>query len=848
MQSTQAHQVFGLLTRYLKSTKKALSSFDTIVWCAVFLLLIAKDSYSAPLTNGIAFYHDEYVITKALNSNNTSAMVGQLSAEDTSTSASNANQFAKHAKIVRKINRQTDLVIPNKVATSESQGVAAMTAIQSSDDICKNLISAGLAETCTPNYKLSISQVSGSQASGPDPLSSTLWGLSDSIGVAAESAWPISQGSRQVVVAVIDTGIDYTHEDLTDNIWTNPYETPGNGIDDDGNGVIDDVHGARFTATGAIGDPLDNNQHGTHVAGTIGATHNNGIGVRGVSPLVYLLPIKFLEADGSGRLSDAIAAIDYMVDLKVRLGVNIKVANCSWGGGGYSPALEAAINRASEAGIIIVTAAGNSGSDNDATPMYPANYDIPNILSVGAIDKEQNLASFSNYGAQSVDIAAPGVGITSTLPGQRYGSLSGTSMAAPHVSGGLALLFAYQNNLSVSEAINRVLETGRDSATLASPDGSIAYIKSRRVLDLKRLLNDERTPITDPSADQPQCGYSFEVSNVTDSPGLDQAADLTNPINQADEGDIKEIALPFDFPFFRTSTRSIYLSPNGVVYLVPPRGSDYQIAARAPNYSIAAFQTDLTPRNARQGARAYVGNDRVVIFWNSELYAYPGLGPVTVRLTLYRDGLIRSTISFENSSDPDRLALLALGNGLTSPASVPLGLIGLTAGSVKQSSTLDISDTQRRLASRGGSTTNLAVTMLPNCFQRPTSVPPSSSPNPLPPNDKPKPETPPTDGGSLAKLNSIRMRLTDRERKISVRLRGIGSGAVVLQGAVNGRVCKKVISADISNGLGSMSLLVPSSARRIEIFNSDTSSGLSIPQRRGRVRRMSSERLCSLIF
>ena len=852
MRANQPEQVLGSVTTCINDAIRALESLCLAVSCATALLIPAQNLSAAP-ANDIQAFPGEYVITK--RTNNATSMgfaLSQLS-DNTSTASDNSELLGKYGRVVKRINRRTDLVVANDPITKAPHGsaqVAALTNTGPDSDFCKNLISAGLAETCTPNYQLSILQTSQG-----DPLSSLLWGLGDTSGIAAESSWRISQGSRQVVVAVIDTGIDYTHEDLANNIWTNPFELPGNGLDDDENGVIDDVHGARFLSTGASGNPFDDNQHGTHVAGTIGAVHGNGLGGKGVVPFVTLLPIKFLDGNGSGRLSDAIAAIDYMIDLKTRLGVNIKIANNSWGGGGYSPALEAAIRRAYDAGIIFVAAAGNSGSDNDSSPTFPANYDLPNIISVTAIDQNQNLAPFSNYGASTVDIAAPGVSISSTLPGQRYGALSGTSMATPHVSGALALLFAIQNDLSVENAITRTLETGRDSATLASPDGSIAYAKSKRILNVSRLLRNERAPVSNPTADSPACGYTFNVSNTTEAPGVDQAADLTNPVNQADEGDIREVVLPFDFPFFLSSTRSIFISPNGLVHLSPPRGSDYQIASRAPNYSIAAFQSDLTPRNARQGARVYLSEDRAVIYWSSEMYAYPGLGPVTARLTLFRDGTIRSTVSFENSSDPEQLALLALGNGLISPSSPPQGLIGASAGSTKQSSTLDIADAQRKLASRGGSIFNLAVTMAPNCFSVPTPmpnipVPPASSPVPQPPIPHDPPSSPPpSDGGRLAKISSIRMRYTARDRNISVRLRGSGTGAVVFRGAVNGEICPQIITSNLSQGLGAFRLFsVPSSARRVEMFNEDTDDAVNIPSRRGRVRRLSQGRLCSAVF
>jgi subtilisin family serine protease len=176
--------------------------------------------------------------------------------------------------------------------------------------------------------------------------------------------------------------------------------------------------------------------------------------------------LKFMDAGGGGRLSDAIAAIDYMVSMKVNHGVNIRVSNNSWGGGGFSPALHAAIDRARAAGIAFMAAAGNSRQDTDLFPSYPSSYEVANVVSVAAIDTNQSLASFSNFGAESVDIAAPGVGIFSTLPNGRYGYLSGTSMATPHVAGALALLFAAEPSTSLEQAIERLYETGRHTASL----------------------------------------------------------------------------------------------------------------------------------------------------------------------------------------------------------------------------------------------------------------------------------------------------------------------------------------------------------------------------------------------
>ena len=298
-----------------------------------------------------------------------------------------------------------------------------------------------------------------------DPSFGTLYGLHNigqSGGTAdadidATEAWQVTTGSENVIVAVIDTGIDHTHPDLVDNIWVNPGETPGNGIDDDGNGFIDDVHGYDFVNND--GDPFDDEGHGTHVAGTIGATGNNGVGVVGVSWDVSLMGLKFLDANGSGSTADAVRAVNYATMMRNQYGHNIRVTNNSWGGGGSSTALRDAIEAGAEADILFVAAAGNSGTDNDASPHYPSSYTSAAVVAVAATDRNDALASFSCFGATSVDLAAPGVGILSTVPGGGYASYSGTSMATPHVAGAAALALAVDPTLTVAELRAAILGT-----------------------------------------------------------------------------------------------------------------------------------------------------------------------------------------------------------------------------------------------------------------------------------------------------------------------------------------------------------------------------------------------------
>ncbi|HJZ93042.1 MAG TPA: S8 family peptidase, partial [Gemmataceae bacterium] len=309
-----------------------------------------------------------------------------------------------------------------------------------------------------PDYRVSVARTAN------DPGLDNLWGFNNTGangGVAdadidAPEAWNTSTGTGDTVVAVIDTGIDYNHPDLAANIWTNPGEIPGNGIDDDGNGYRDDVHGYDFANNDA--NPMDDNGHGTHVAGTIGAVGNNGIGIAGIDWHAKLMALKFLDAAGSGYMSDAVRALNYAV------ASGAKVVNNSYGGGGYDPAMAAAINNARAHGVIVVAAAGNDGTNNDTSPLYPANYAGDNVVTVAATDRTDHLASFSNFGRATVDIAAPGVGIYSTLPNGKYGTYSGTSMATPHVTGALALVWDAHPNWSYRQVIDAVLN-GADRLT-----------------------------------------------------------------------------------------------------------------------------------------------------------------------------------------------------------------------------------------------------------------------------------------------------------------------------------------------------------------------------------------------
>lgn len=320
---------------------------------------------------------------------------------------------------------------------------------------------SGLVEFAEPDYKLHATVV----PNDPHFLSGSQWSLRNSStgrDIHAADAWDTSTSASNIIVAVIDTGIRYTHEDLAPNMWVNPNEIPGNGFDDDRNGFVDDIHGID-TITHS-GNPMDDGDHGTHVAGIIGAVGNNGKGVAGVAWKVKLMACKFLDINGDGDTSDAIAAIDYAR----KMGAH--VLNGSFGGSDYSSALYTAIQNARAAGIIFVAAAGNESSNLDQIPTYPACYTLDNIVVVGGMNRSDSLdLGYSNYGASNVDLCAPGTGIYSTwgTSDTAYSSSTGTSMATPHVTGAIALMRARFPSMTHPQIISRLLSSVDELPALA---------------------------------------------------------------------------------------------------------------------------------------------------------------------------------------------------------------------------------------------------------------------------------------------------------------------------------------------------------------------------------------------
>ncbi|MGQ0732241.1 MAG: S8 family peptidase [Acidobacteriota bacterium] len=349
-------------------------------------------------------------------------------------------------------------------------------------DAARGLQGDAAVEFAEPNW------IYEHQAQSNDPYytNGSLWGMygdattpANQYGSQAGEAWANGNvGSSGVYVVIIDEGVQTTHQDLSANIWTNPFD-PIDGVDNDGNGYIDDTNGWDFVSNNRTVYDGPQDDHATHVAGTIGAVGGNGKGVVGVNWNVTMISAKFLGS-GGGTTANAIKAVDYATDLKTRHGLNLTATNNSWGGGGFSQSLLDAINRGGNAGILFVAAAGNGGSDgigddNDASPFYPASYQCSSsngdcVIAVAAITSSGAKSGFSNFGLTRVDLGAPGSSIYSTLPGRGnksgYGAYSGTSMATPHVTGAAALYAASHPSATAAEIKAAILNSTVSTASL----------------------------------------------------------------------------------------------------------------------------------------------------------------------------------------------------------------------------------------------------------------------------------------------------------------------------------------------------------------------------------------------
>ncbi|MBA4147106.1 MAG: S8 family serine peptidase [Verrucomicrobia bacterium] len=534
---------------------------------------------------------------------------------------------------------------------------------------------SGLVDFAEPDFQL----FPASTPNDPRYADGSLWHLHNtgqSGGVAdadidAPEAWQTLNSASNIVIAIVDTGIRYTHEDLAANMWTNPGEIPGNGIDDDGNGYVDDVYG--INAANNTGNPIDTLGHGTQVAGVAGAVGNNGVGIVGVSWRVKLMACRFFSDSGDGFLSDAIQSIDYARAKGAHI-INASFVNTS-----YSSSFYTAINNCRTAGIIFVAAAGNDTINNDATPYYPASYNLDNIVAVAATTRIDSLASYSNYGATSVDLGAPGSSLYTTYHtgDSAYVINSGTSFASPLVAGAFALMKARYPQETYKQLIDRVLAStdplpslsgkcvtgGRlNLATAMGPSLASDFVANPiagtvpltvnftnasfgNITNFAWTFGDGNTS----SAVNPTHTYTSEgnfsvtltvtgtngltssktrtvsaVSNYTISSATYNWIDPTGmtALSLSNDGVSPAQSLPFSFSFYGQSYDQIYISANGLIGF-ENQGLSTAVNADIPNASlpnniIAPFWDDLNPAAA---GTVYVGttgtapNRKAVISW-----------------------------------------------------------------------------------------------------------------------------------------------------------------------------------------------------------------------------------------
>ena len=444
-------------------------------------------------------------------------------------------RFKKHVKVTTVNTQLKPLGLSlknhfNKVGVSSIQFLNKDLDIKKAISLLEN---SGLVEYAEPNY------IQYARVTPNDPRFPEMWGLNNTgqtggvpdADIDAPEAWDLRTDASNVVIEVIDTGTDYTHPDLSANMWRNPGEIPNNGIDDEGNGLIDDVYGvdARDNDT----NPMDDNDHGTHTAGTIGAVGNNAIGVTGVAWNAQIMALRFLGGIfGSGTTEDAIRCLDYALMMKQDFAIPLAATSNSWGGGGFSQALKDAIAAHGANNILFVASAGNDARNTDSTPSYPASYDEPNIISVASTTHTEDLSSFSNFGTTTVDLGAPGSDILSTTRNNTYSVFSGTSMAAPHVGGVVALLAAANPTWAASDIKDRILSTVDPVASLAGITGSGGRLNAVNALTPCDGLPPEfHTSLQDNfevEVNHPQILSAWEIADCFKTRGISITASFSN--------------------------------------------------------------------------------------------------------------------------------------------------------------------------------------------------------------------------------------------------------------------------------------------------------------------------------
>jgi PKD repeat protein len=581
---------------------------------------------------------------------------------------------------LQRMHRQEKNRLLHRTPGAEPAHVLALPAGRTVHEALARYRQSGLVAVAEPDYI--VRAVTLLSPNDPKFQDGTLWGLHntgqsggrDDADIDAPEGWMTAHSASNIIVAVVDSGIRYTHEDLAANLWINPGEIAGNGIDDDDNGIIDDLHG--FNAATDSGDPSDAMGHGTHVAGIIGAVGNNSKGVVGVAWNVRLMALRFLDGAGNGSISDAIRCIDY-----ARTN-GASVINASWGGSTHSSFLEAAIRRARDAGIIFVAAAGNDSMNIDATPFYPASYNLNNIVSVTGTTRTDALGTYASYGATSVDLAAPGTSIYSTgrSSDSSYTWNSGTSMAAAYVSGVFALMKVRYPNDTHLQLIDRVLSSVDPVPALAGKCVTGGRVNLHKALGPAIAADFTATPaggdiplevqFTDTSAGEPvfwqwdfgdgsplsteqhpshlftqEGNFTVTLTASTEGGTASQKSQVISAIaNYAMEPAIYDWvdpaemaalslepngvslvqALPFPFIFYGQSYDQLHVSGNGLLGFLQEgleNSSNVDIPnPNAPHAIIAPWWDDLDPSaggTIRMGMGGEAPDRRLVVSWEN---------------------------------------------------------------------------------------------------------------------------------------------------------------------------------------------------------------------------------------
>lgn len=516
-----------------------------------------------------------------------------------------------------------------------------------------------------------------------DPDFASCWGLhnegqmlgEEDADIDAPEAWDVVTGSSTVIVGVVDTGVDYDHVDLAANMWINPGETPGNGVDDDGNGYVDDVHGISMLSGVGSGDPDDDHGHGTHVAGILGAVGNNSTGIVGVNWTVSIMALKFLNSAGYGLESDAATCIDYAV------AHGAKILNNSYGGPDYSATLLAAIQAANAAGVLFCTSAGNDSMDTDLVPTYPGCYDVPNIITITSTSGSDGISYFSNYGVTTVDVGAPGEAIWSTVPNDDYQLLDGTSMSCPFVSGIAALVLAHEPTLTLTELRDRVMWTGDRLFDLQELTTTGLRVNAyNAVMGIYSVHIDTLSPLPDAKVGDlysttleatgfaPPYTWSWgEPTYVEREVSCNFTWDGTPKGWQADN-DVWNLPLGFSFPYYGETYTNVWVCSNGFIEFADtePYPTDISdVTTLKQRKIIAVYWTDLDTSSILGDKDIFVwypDASSIGIRWQAREAIWLFGMPINCSVVLHSDGRIEMHYGPDNMSLVGGLVALSKGN------------------------------------------------------------------------------------------------------------------------------------------------------------------------------------------